>query len=648
MAPDRIVGYSSNLFGNYQNASSSLEAGTVSYENGTFPTIELTYAPDSKVVQNMVPFKTFLMLVSPETYFFVISVSEQTDTSGNVTIIVRGYGVMAFLRNTIQPFGEFHNTTPADFFNTIIANHNRMADPSQRFVVGMCNVTNSTDNVYRFLDDAANTLDSLNDKLVSRLGGKLTVQVDRNRQQIVINYVTDNEVPPTATVSLGRNLLASGRLLDGTDMYNAIKPLGATIDQSTDSNSTDTKDVSSPRLTISSVNNGSSILVDKNATATFPLIVHSQTWDDVNDPNILLQKGKDALASAKPVSETISVSALDINLIKGNEADLQLGRYVRIVNQIIGLDISVQLSAVSLDLINPSNNTYTFGTLPSTILSMNKQIQQYANAQDQIKRQQQLTIIRMNKAQAAEAADRKALADQLAKTQYDLRDATRRLNDYINSENNGGGGSGNGGDINGAIIDVSEFQGDINWPLVKSAGLALAIIRIQDGSDYIDKKYVQNLQGVLTNHINYAVYAFFRASSNSDAATEATNFYNRVQSVVKGKQQPRFYMLDVETIEMGGNASAMRGGVEAYMNQLNALGVPDSKIVLYIANHLYAQLNLNVSRAGSIVIPAYGSIPPHPYDLHQYTSAGHIAGISTNVDMSNGASARFIKQYITA
>ena len=646
MAPDRIVGYSNNLFGGYQNASSSLEAGTVSFEAGTFPTIELTYAPDSKIVANMVPHKTFIRLESPKTHFFVISVSEQTDTTGNVTIVVRGYGVMAFLRNTIQPFSEFHNTTPSDFFNAIIANHNAMCDVSQRFHARTCNVTNSTDNVYRFLDDSANTLDSLNDKLVSRLGGKLAVSVDEQSQQIMIDYLNDPVVAPTTTVSIGVNLLASGRLLDGTDMYNAIKPLGATIDKSTDSNSTDTTDVSSPRLTISSVNNGSSILVDKDATATFPLIVHSQTWDDVNDPNILLQKGKDALASAKPVSETISVSALDINLIKGNEADLQLGRYVRIVNQIIGLDISVQLSAVSLDLINPSNNTYTFGALPSTILSMNKQLQQYANAQDQIKRQQELTIIRMNKARAAEAEDRKALADQLAQAKSDLQDTTRRLNDYINSQDNGGGG--NGGDINGAIIDVSEFQGDINWPLVKSAGLALAIIRIQDGSDYIDKKYIQNLQGVLTNSLNYAVYAFFRASSNSDAATEASNFYNRVQSVVKGKQQPRFYMLDVETIEMGGNTSAMRGGVEAYMNQLNALGIPDSKIVLYIANQLYAQLNLNVDRAGSIMIPSYGSIPAHPYDLHQYTSAGHIGGISTNVDMSNGASARFISQYITA
>lgn len=642
LSPDRIVGYSSSIFGNYANASESLTAATVTFEKGTFETIELTYAPDSRIVQKMIPYQTFLFLKNPETYFVVISITQSLDSSGQVTIVVRGYGILSFLRNTIQPFGEFHNTTPADFFRTIIDNHNKMSDPSQRFTVGECNVTNSTDNVYRFLDDSANTLDSINDKLVSRIGGTVTAVVDKQNQRLVINYIADNELPPAATISLGRNLVASGLILDGSDMYNAIKPLGATIDQN--NNADESKDVSAPRLTIESVNGGSPILIDESAKGGFPLIVHSQTWDDVNDPNILLSKAMAALSNVRPVSETISVTALDITMIQGGQAQLVLGNYVRIFNEILGIDTNVQISAETLDLINPSNNTYTFGVLPATILSMNKQLQKYADAQDQIKRQQQLAIIRQQKTNEQADKDRQALQDQNTKLAADLADTTRRLNDYINSQNNGGGG--NGGDVNGSIIDVSEFQGDINWPLVKTAGLAITIDRVQDGSDYIDKKYVQNLQGALTNDLNYAVYAFFRASSNSDAATEATNFYNRTQSVVSGKKQPRFYMLDVETVEMGGSNAAMRGGVEAYMNQLNALGIPDSKIVLYIANQLYTQLNLNVDRAGSIMIPAYGSIPDHPYDLHQYTSAGQIAGISTNVDMSNGASERFINQYI--
>ena len=101
---------------------------------------------------------------------------------------------------------------------------------------------------------------------------------------------------------------------------------------------------------------------------------------------------------------------------------------------------------------------------------------------------------------------------------------------------------------------------------------------------------------------------------------------------------------------MSGDVTQMRAGVEAYMSQLNALGVPDNKIVLYIANHLYDKFNLNVARPGAIWIPSYGQNdgtlanslkPTYPYDLHQYTSKGSVNGITGNVDMSAEPSERF-------
>ena len=88
------------------------------------------------------------------------------------------------------------------------------------------------------------------------------------------------------------------------------------------------------------------------------------------------------------------------------------------------------------------------------------------------------------------------------------------------------------------------------------------------------------------------------------------------------------------------------------MDQLNALGVPDSQIVLYIANHLYSSLNLNVSRAGAVWISSYGqndgtvassSKPAYTDDLWRYTSKGTIGGITGNVDLNTGASNRFKK-----
>lgn len=202
----------------------------------------------------------------------------------------------------------------------------------------------------------------------------------------------------------------------------------------------------------------------------------------------------------------------------------------------------------------------------------------------------------------------------------------------------------------GKIIDVSEWQGVIDWPSVIADDVTLSIIRVQHGSAHQDLKYMENLQKCISAGGKYAVYAYFAATSTSDAQQEARDFYNRTQKVVAGKQQPIFYAIDVESIEMSGDVIQMRAGVEAYMSQLNALGVPDNKIVLYIANHLYDKFNLNVARPGAIWIPSYGQNdgtlanslkPTHPYDLHQFTSKGSVKGISGNVDMSAEPSEKF-------
>lgn len=202
----------------------------------------------------------------------------------------------------------------------------------------------------------------------------------------------------------------------------------------------------------------------------------------------------------------------------------------------------------------------------------------------------------------------------------------------------------------GKIIDVSEWQGVIDWPAVVADDVTLSIIRVQHGSTHQDLKYMENLQKCIAAGGKYAVYAYFAAVSTADAQVEAQDFYNRTQQVVAGKQQPLFYAIDIESVEMNGDVSQMRAGVEAYMNKLNSLGIPDGKIVLYIANHLYDSFNLNVSRPGAIWIPSYGQNdgslanslkPTHPYDLWQYTSKGAVKGITGNVDMNTGASDRF-------
>lgn len=93
----------------------------------------------------------------------------------------------------------------------------------------------------------------------------------------------------------------------------------------------------------------------------------------------------------------------------------------------------------------------------------------------------------------------------------------------------------------------------------------------------------------------------------------------------------------------------MRGGVEAYRKELKRLGA--KKVGAYVANHLYAQFNLDVGKFDGIWIPAYGAnnggyyganpTATKKYDIHQYTSNGKVNGYRGAMDLNRIANRSF-------
>lgn len=184
------------------------------------------------------------------------------------------------------------------------------------------------------------------------------------------------------------------------------------------------------------------------------------------------------------------------------------------------------------------------------------------------------------------------------------------------------------------ILDISEWQvpSSINYDqLAKSVDGV--IVRIQYGSNYIDKHYKTHIVEFQKRGIPVAVYAWVRGISNSDMEKEATDFYNRAKAY-----NPTFWWLDVEEKSMGD----MRTGVEKYRAKLKSLGA--KKVGAYIANHLYASFNLDTSKFDGIWIPTYGSnngqyngsnpTATSNYDIHQYTSNGKLNGYSGTLDLN--------------
>lgn len=71
-------------------------------------------------------------------------------------------------------------------------------------------------------------------------------------------------------------------------------------------------------------------------------------------------------------------------------------------------------------------------------------------------------------------------------------------------------------------VDVSEYQGDIDWVRIEEQGIHFAFIKATEGSGYTDPYFSQNWGEIADTDILYGAYHFF--SFDSSALTQAEYF----------------------------------------------------------------------------------------------------------------------------
>lgn len=203
------------------------------------------------------------------------------------------------------------------------------------------------------------------------------------------------------------------------------------------------------------------------------------------------------------------------------------------------------------------------------------------------------------------------------------------------------------------VIDVSEWQGTIDWNRVKNSGVDAVILRFAHSTSHFDKQFERNLSEVRRLGIPFGLYIFSTAQNSNDATSEA---YFTQQIVSKyglyDLSLPIFY--DLESFyDSNGNtispnsALAYEGIVNAYFNTLSGFGV--NNVSIY-SGRWYTDTYLKAASVRPRVswIAEYGPKFNTTFSCAgqfgwQYTSQARIDGITANtVDMSAFSSADFI------
>ncbi len=76
-------------------------------------------------------------------------------------------------------------------------------------------------------------------------------------------------------------------------------------------------------------------------------------------------------------------------------------------------------------------------------------------------------------------------------------------------------------------IDVSRYQGDINWPELSAQNISFAYIKATEGSTHVDPKFAYNYAQAQKTNLRVGAYHFF--SFDSGAESQAMNFISQVR-----------------------------------------------------------------------------------------------------------------------
>ncbi len=182
-------------------------------------------------------------------------------------------------------------------------------------------------------------------------------------------------------------------------------------------------------------------------------------------------------------------------------------------------------------------------------------------------------------------------------------------------------------------IDVSKYQGDIDFRKVKNAGIQFVIIRIGYGQyeNQKDPKFERNYDGFKNVGIPVGVYLYSYAKSVSDAKKEAEVTLKWLNN--RELNLPVYYDIeDKSQINLGKNTLTKM--CEAFCDAIEKggywAGVYTNKY--FFTTYLdYVKLQDKYT----IWVAQYNDTNTYrgKYDMWQYTSSGKVNGISGNVDM---------------
>lgn len=379
----------------YSRQGNKILSGSIKQAQNAINEFTFVIPMQNDLYQKLTPFQSIIQVVNlydEEVEFEgrVLSVSNKMTSTGFVQEIVCE-DFLSFLHDSAQQYQKLKNSGAEAYLREILNQHNAQVENYKQIRLGTVTVKSLTDKPWRYLGYES-TWDTIRDRIVSNIGGYLTLR--REKSGFYLDWTSSVGKNQESPIQLGRNIKSASREISFDGIATQIMPIGADEKNSQNRSSNNKEeqgpDVTRKQIDISSVNGGRIWLEDAELVAKFGVIRKPVIWTEIDNPQVLKNRGLQYLKNQKIALAKWTVSAVERYLIDSRYAKFKIGNTHPILNAPLSGIERLQIIEKKIDILNPQSVDLVIGSKSQSLSAYQLQSQEAVESIERVKANQDI------------------------------------------------------------------------------------------------------------------------------------------------------------------------------------------------------------------------------------------------------------------
>lgn len=369
----------------YASKGGKIIAGEVTQALNTIHEFTFVIPFTHPLYNKMVPFKSIVEVVNLydgaiEFVGRVLTTTNEMTTDGFAQKVTCE-DFLSYLHDSSQWFQKLPNRGASQYMLEIFKAANSQVEEYKRYNLKEVTVESRTDKPYRYIGYES-SWDCVRERLINNIGGYLRVY--ELNASLHLDWTKDIGQVKKSPIQIGKNIKSASRMLDFDGLATQIMPVGADV-QKDQPDQDQSPDVTREQITIWNVNNHSLFLEDKELIKEFGIIRKPVIWTEIDNPSVLLARGKQYLRNQKIALAKWTISAVERYLIDDRYDKFEIGNKHPIINAPLSGIETLQILEKKIDILNPQSVELTIGSQSQSLVAYQLQLQEAENSIERVK-----------------------------------------------------------------------------------------------------------------------------------------------------------------------------------------------------------------------------------------------------------------------